>query len=120
MKKLTTIIGITLLSAVLALPVLGWAHGWGGGNGGHMMGHWGAGPGYYDRYDGSYGRGTADRRNWIDEEADNDETETRDIVPDNRFRGGYGRHRGGYGMGFGSGRHMGGWGMGYGPGSCRN
>ena len=37
MKKLTSIVGITLLSALLIVPVAVWAHGWGRG-GGHMMG----------------------------------------------------------------------------------
>ena len=45
MKKLTTIFGITLLSALLIVPLAVWAHGWGAG-GGHMMGNWGGGPGY--------------------------------------------------------------------------
>lgn len=45
MKKLMTISGITLLSALLILPVVVWAHGWGMRGGGHMMG-WGTGSGY--------------------------------------------------------------------------
>ena len=45
MKKLTTIFGITILSALLIVPIAVWAHGWGAG-GGHMMGNWGGGPGY--------------------------------------------------------------------------
>jgi len=45
MKKLTTIFGITLLSALLIVPLAVWAHGWGAG-GGHMMGNWGGDPGY--------------------------------------------------------------------------
>jgi len=50
MKILTSIVGITLLSALLIVPVAVWAHGsgWGMG-GGHMMGYWGGGPGYYDQ-----------------------------------------------------------------------
>ena len=47
MKKLITILGITLLSGLLIVPVIAWAQGWGGG-GGHMMGNWGRGPGNYD------------------------------------------------------------------------
>jgi len=42
MNKLTTIFGITLLSALLIVPLAVWAHGWGMG-GGHMMGNWGTG-----------------------------------------------------------------------------
>ena len=53
MKKLTTIFGITLLSALLIVPLAVWAHGWGAG-GGHMMGNWGGGPGYMI---GNWGRG---------------------------------------------------------------
>ena len=49
MKKLTSIVGITFLSALLFVPVAVWAHGWGYG-GGHMMGYQGAGPGYYGQY----------------------------------------------------------------------
>lgn len=52
MKKLTSIVGITFLSALLIVPVA-WAHGWGRG-GGHMMGNWGGGPGYYDQNDRGY------------------------------------------------------------------
>ncbi len=107
MKKLTTIFGITLLSAVLALPILGWANGWGMGAGNHMRG--GAGPGSYDRYDGGYGRMSTEQRDRWDERVVSDETETGNITPDNRFGGDYGY-----------GRHMGGYGMGNGPGSCQN
>ena len=53
MKKLTSIVGITFLSALLIVPVAVWAHGWGRG-GGHMMGYWGGGPGYYDQNDRGY------------------------------------------------------------------
>jgi Spy/CpxP family protein refolding chaperone len=53
MKRLTGIVGITLLSALLFVPAAVWAHGWGYG-GGHMMGNWGAGPGYYGRYNNGY------------------------------------------------------------------
>ncbi|MEW6670260.1 MAG: periplasmic heavy metal sensor [Thermodesulfobacteriota bacterium] len=53
MKKLTTILGITLLSGLLIVPVISWARGWGWG-GGHMMGYWGRGPGDYDRDDRGY------------------------------------------------------------------
>jgi len=40
MKKLTSIVGITFLSALLIVPIAVWAHGWGRGSG-HMMGYWG-------------------------------------------------------------------------------
>jgi len=53
MKRLTSIVGITFLSALLFVPAAVWAHGWGYG-GGHMMGHWGAGPGYYAPYNNGY------------------------------------------------------------------
>ena len=53
MKKLTTILGITLLSGLLAVPVIAWSHGW-GWSGGHMMGNWGRGPGNYDQDDRGY------------------------------------------------------------------
>jgi zinc resistance-associated protein len=42
-KKTTKIIGISFLVAVLAVPVVALAHGWGRGP---MMGNWGGGPGY--------------------------------------------------------------------------
>ena len=51
MKKLTTIFGITILSALLIVPIAVWAHGWGAG-GGHMMGYWGGGPGNMMGYGG--------------------------------------------------------------------
>jgi len=53
MKKFITIVGITLLSGLLAVPVIAWSQGWGWG-GGHMMGNWGRGPGNYDQDDRGY------------------------------------------------------------------
>ena len=38
MKTLGTILGIMLLVAALAVPVLAWGPGWGKGH--HMMGYW--------------------------------------------------------------------------------
>ncbi|MBU1182704.1 MAG: periplasmic heavy metal sensor [Pseudomonadota bacterium] len=52
MKKLTSIVGIALLSALIIVPAAVWANGWGMG-GGHMMG-WGSGPGNYDQDDRGY------------------------------------------------------------------
>ena len=53
MKKITSIVGITLLSALLIVPAAVWAHGWGWG-GGHMMGYWGGRSGNYDQDDRGY------------------------------------------------------------------
>jgi Spy/CpxP family protein refolding chaperone len=53
MKKLISIVGITFLSALLIVPVAVWAHSWGRG-GGHMMGYWDGGPGYYDQDNRGY------------------------------------------------------------------
>jgi zinc resistance-associated protein len=53
MKKLTGIVGITLLSALLIVPVAAWAFGWGRGTN-HMTGYWGSGPGYYGQYNNGY------------------------------------------------------------------
>ncbi len=53
MKKLTRVVGIAILSTVLIVPVVVWAHGWGYG-GGHMMGYRGAGPGYDGQYNNDY------------------------------------------------------------------
>lgn len=53
MKKLSTVLGITLLGALLIVPGIAGAQGW-GMNGGHMMGNWGGGPGYYDQDDRGY------------------------------------------------------------------
>ena len=44
MKRLTTIIGILLLSGAVAVPVMAWGPGWGRDN--HMMGYRGNGPEY--------------------------------------------------------------------------
>ena len=52
MKKLTTILGSTLLVAAFIVPVLGWGHGWGRGH--HMMGDWGSAPAYCSEYGRAY------------------------------------------------------------------
>jgi Spy/CpxP family protein refolding chaperone len=53
MKKLTSIAGIALLSALLIVPVAVWAHGWAMG-GGSMTGYGAGGPGYYGQYNNGY------------------------------------------------------------------
>jgi zinc resistance-associated protein len=53
MKKLPKIVGITLLGALLIVPVAVWAFGWGRGAN-QMTGYWGAGPGYYGPYNNGY------------------------------------------------------------------
>jgi zinc resistance-associated protein len=53
MKKLTGIVVITLLSALLIVPVAVWAFSWGRGAN-PMSGYWGAGPGQYGRYNNNY------------------------------------------------------------------
>jgi Spy/CpxP family protein refolding chaperone len=53
MKKLTGIVGITLLSALLIAPVAVWAFGWGRGAN-HMTGYRDAGPGHYGQYNNNY------------------------------------------------------------------
>jgi zinc resistance-associated protein len=48
MKRLTAVLGILVLVGALAVPVFAWGPGWGRGH--HMMGFWGNGPGYGERY----------------------------------------------------------------------
>lgn len=53
MKRLTTILGITMLVGPLSIPVFVWANGWGYGHhmgGPHMMG--------YSQHMGGYGKGS--------------------------------------------------------------
>jgi len=64
MKKLGTVLGITALIAVLAVPVFTWAHGWGRGY--HMMGDWSRGPGYSGQYDRGYGNLTEEQASKFD------------------------------------------------------
>jgi zinc resistance-associated protein len=65
-KEATKIIGIGFLLAVLAVPAVALAHGWGRGR---MMGNWGTGPGY--GYMMPYGPGnetlTPDQRTQLDQ-----------------------------------------------------
>ena len=77
MKKLGTILGITALIAVLAVPVFTWAHGWGRGH--HMMGDWGTGPGYSGQYDRGYGNLTEEQASKLDQLDKKFYTETADL-----------------------------------------
>ena len=65
-KEATKIIGIGFLVAVLAVPAVALARGWGRGG---MMGNWGGGPGY--GYTTPYGPGnealTPDQRTQLDQ-----------------------------------------------------
>jgi Spy/CpxP family protein refolding chaperone len=42
MKRTMTILAVLVLVGAVAVPVMAWYPGWGGGH--HMMGHWGNGP----------------------------------------------------------------------------
>lgn len=66
MKKLTSIAGITFLSLLFIVPVAIWAHGWGMG-GGHMMGNWSRGHGYYDRDNRGYSTLTKEQQERLTE-----------------------------------------------------
>ena len=61
MKKLSALLGITLLSAFMIVPGVSRAQGWGMG-GGHMLGYGGGGPGYYDQDDGGYAALTGEQQ----------------------------------------------------------
>lgn len=65
MKRLGTVLGITLLVAALAVPVLAWGPGWGRGH--HMMGDWDRGPGYSGQYDRGYGNLTEEQASKLDQ-----------------------------------------------------
>jgi len=56
MKKLMTIVGIASLGALLVVPAMVWAQGWGPG---HMRGFWGRGSGY--RPNGNYAQVTPEQ-----------------------------------------------------------
>jgi zinc resistance-associated protein len=63
-NRLPKIIGIGLLVATLAIPVVVLAQGWGGG---HMMGHWGQGSGYMTPNDKGNGNLTPDQKTQIEQ-----------------------------------------------------
>ena len=60
MKKLITITGILVLTAIIAYPVFAWGPRWGGMHGG--MGYWGHGPGYCWGGRAAYGTLTPDQQ----------------------------------------------------------
>ncbi|MGD2127411.1 MAG: periplasmic heavy metal sensor [Desulfobacteraceae bacterium] len=64
MKKTVAIVGILLLVAAIAAPVM--AHGPGWGRGGHMRGNWGGGPGYCAQYGQGYDTLTEEQRAELD------------------------------------------------------
>ncbi len=65
MKKLGTVLGVTLLVAALAVPVFAWGEGWIWGH--HMMGQWDRGPGYSGQYDRGYGNLTEEQASKLDQ-----------------------------------------------------
>ncbi len=60
MKKLITITGILVLTAIIAYPVFAWGPHWGAMHGG--MGYWGHGPGYCWGGSGAYGNLTPEQQ----------------------------------------------------------
>ncbi len=64
MKKLTSVLGITMLVATLSVPVFAWAHGWGRGQ--YNMGYRGDCPGYETEYGKGYGNLTEDQHEKLD------------------------------------------------------
>jgi len=60
MKAIVITLGLVLLVAALALPVM--AHGPGWGRGGHMMGYGGGGPGYHHGYGAGYSEGLSEEK----------------------------------------------------------
>lgn len=65
MKRLTTILGVALLVAALAIPVFAWAHGWGRGH--YMMGYWGSDPDYCWQDERGYGSLTKEQRSQLEQ-----------------------------------------------------
>jgi Spy/CpxP family protein refolding chaperone len=75
MKRTLIVLGIALLVAALAVPVVfAWGPGWGGGH--HMRGYWGSGPGYGRGY---YGNVTPEQRARLDALDRKFYDETRDL-----------------------------------------
>ena len=64
MKKLTSILGITMLVAALSVPVFAWAHGWGRGQ--YNMDSWGGCTNYETEYGKGYGNLTEDQHEKLD------------------------------------------------------
>jgi len=64
MRKILTILGVVVLVASIAIPVL--AHGPGWGRVRHMMGYWGGGPGNCGQYGRGYDRVTEEQRSQLD------------------------------------------------------
>ena len=65
MKRLTTILGVALLVAALAIPVFAWGHGWGRGH--HMMGYWGSDPDYCWQDERGYGSLSKEQRSQLEQ-----------------------------------------------------
>ena len=60
MKRLITTLGVLVLVGALAVPVMAWHRGWGGGH--HMMRDWDSG----SEYDRDYGNSTSEERGKLD------------------------------------------------------
>ncbi|MFC1823563.1 periplasmic heavy metal sensor [Thermodesulfobacteriota bacterium] len=85
MKRLIIALGLVLLVAAFALPVM--AHGPGWGRGGHMMGYGGGGPGYCSEYGGEYSEGlTEEKRVQLDKLAKQFYDETAQLRNELRFK----------------------------------
>jgi len=65
MKKLITITGILVLTAIIAYPVFAWGPRWGGMHG--QPGYWGHGPGYCWGGQTSYGNLTPEQQTRLEE-----------------------------------------------------
>ena len=77
MKRLTTILGVALLVAALAIPVFVWGHGWGRGD--HMMGYWGSDPDYYWQDERGYGNLSKEQRSQLEQLDRKSYNETADL-----------------------------------------
>jgi len=60
MRRIVTILAILVLVGALAVPVMAWHSGWGGGH--HMMGSWGSSP----EYGRNYGNLRSEQRSKLD------------------------------------------------------